>query len=189
MQVILLERVGRLGNMGDKVTVKDGYARNFLLPRNKAVRATKANLEQFETKRAALEAENAAKRTQAQTDAKKYEGISLLLIRQASEDGKLYGSVALRDVEEELAAKGYTVSRQLINIAKPIKNTGTYTIGLQLHPEVEVPVTLKVARNEAAAAASAAAEAEAAKAEADAAKAEADAAASAKPEAEEEEAA
>jgi large subunit ribosomal protein L9 len=169
MEIILLERVGRLGNIGDKVTVKNGYARNFLLPRNKAVRATKANLEQFEAQRAALEAQNAEKRATAQQDAKKFEGVSLTLIRPASEDGKLYGSVNVRDVQEALAAKGLEVSRLQVVIRNPIKNAGSYKVGVQLHPEVVVDVTVTVARNEASAAAEAKAEAEAEAAEAAAA--------------------
>jgi large subunit ribosomal protein L9 len=147
MQVILLERVGRLGNMGDKVTVKDGYARNFLLPRSMAVRATAANLEQFETKRAALEAENAKKRADAVAVAAKHEGVSITIVRQASEDGKLYGSVTARDIEEALAAKGFVVARQQVVIAATIKTLGDYTVNVQLHPEVALPVAVSVARN------------------------------------------
>ncbi len=148
MDVILLERVGRLGNLGDKVTVKDGYARNFLLPRNKAVRATKDNLAQFDAKREALAAENIKNRDAAQVASKQYDGLSLALVRASSEDGKLYGSVGARDIEQELAAKGFTVSRQLIQLPTTIKNTGTYKIGIELHPEVIVQIKLNVVRNE-----------------------------------------
>lgn len=148
MEVILLERVGRLGNLGDKVTVKDGYARNFLLPRSKAVRATKDNLAQFETKREAIAAENAKKRESAQMGSKKFEGLTLALVRASSEDGKLYGSVGARDIELELIAKGFEVSRQQLQLPTTIKNTGTYKIGVELHPEVIVPITLHVVRNE-----------------------------------------
>jgi large subunit ribosomal protein L9 len=134
MEVILLERIGRLGNMGETVKVKDGYARNFLLPNAKALRATANNKAKFERDRAMLEA-------------KQIEGKSFVIIRQAGESGQLYGSVTSRDVAEAAAAAGSTVNKNHIHIASPIKTIGMYTVQVGLHPEVYVPVTVNVARS------------------------------------------
>ncbi len=148
MEVILLERMANLGQIGDVVKVKNGYGRNFLIPQSKALRATKENKEVFEAKRAAIEAENAAKRAAAQEEAKKFEGVSVEIVRQASDAGNLFGSVSPRDAEEALKAKGFKVSRQDILIKTPIKSLGEYTLTLALHAEVEVPFTVNVVRTE-----------------------------------------
>ncbi len=149
MQVILLERVEKLGRMGDVVTVKDGYARNFLLPQGKALRATKANLEYFEKQREELERKNAEARAAAEKDAEKMEGAKLTLIRAAGEAGQLYGSVSTRDianaVSEELAV---AVVRNQVILDKPIKMIGLHDVTVRLHPEVTVTVTVNVARTE-----------------------------------------
>ncbi len=148
MEVILLERIHRLGNMGEIVKVRDGFARNFLIPQKKAMRATESAKKQFEERRAEIEAKNASARADAEKAAKKYENLSLSLVRQASEEGKLYGSVNVRDVAELLKAKGHEVTRSQIVLKDVIKTTGNYTVNVQLHPEVSVPVTLNVVRNE-----------------------------------------
>lgn len=148
MEVILLERVGRLGTVGDVVKVKNGYGRNFLLPQKKALRATDANKKIFETRRAEIEADNAASRAKAEAQAKKLGNVSLTLVRQASEDGKLYGSVVTRDLLEALKEQGHSFDRKQIDLASTIKNTGTYSAKIVLHPEVIVPVSLTVVRNE-----------------------------------------
>jgi large subunit ribosomal protein L9 len=147
MEVILLERIGRLGNMGETVKVKDGYARNFLLPNAKALRATANNKAKFERDRAMLEAKNAATKALAEAEAKQIEGKSFVIIRQAGESGQLYGSVTSRDVAEAAAAAGSTVNKNHIHIASPIKTIGVYTVQVGLHPEVYVPVTVNVARS------------------------------------------
>jgi large subunit ribosomal protein L9 len=147
MEVILLERVGKLGHMGETVKVKDGYARNFLLPNAKALRATAANKAKFERERATLEAKNAATKALAETEAKAIEGKSFVIIRQAGESGQLYGSVSARDVAESAAAAGSSVNKNHIHIASPIKTIGIYTVQVGLHPEVYVPVTVNVARS------------------------------------------
>jgi len=148
MEVILLERVGRLGTVGEVVKVKDGYARNFLLPQQKALRATKGNKEVFETRRAEIEAENAASRAAAEKQAGGLKKLSVKLVRQASEDGKLYGSVSVRDVAEAVVAQGHEFERKQFVIETTIKNTGSYTAKLVLHPEVVVNFRVAVVRNE-----------------------------------------
>ncbi len=147
MEVILLERVTKLGAMGEVVKVKDGYARNFLLPNAKALRATANNKAKFERDRSVLEAKNAATKALAETEAKAIEGKSFVLIRQAGESGQLYGSVTSRDIAEAAAAAGSTVNRNHIHIEAPIKSIGIYTVQVGLHPEVYVPVTVNVARS------------------------------------------
>jgi large subunit ribosomal protein L9 len=147
MDVILLERIGKLGHMGEVVKVKDGYARNFLLPNAKALRATANNKAKFERDRTMLEAKNAATKALAETEAKAIEGKSFIIIRQAGESGQLYGSVSSRDIAEAAAAAGSTVNRNHIHIEAPIKSIGVYTVQVGLHPEVYVPVTVNVARS------------------------------------------
>jgi large subunit ribosomal protein L9 len=147
MDVILLERIGKLGAMGEIVKVKDGYARNFLLPNAKALRATANNKAKFERDRSMLEAKNAATKALAETEAKAIEGKSFVIIRQAGESGQLYGSVSSRDIAEAAAAAGSTVNRNHIHIASPIKSIGVYIVQVGLHPEVYVPVTVNVARS------------------------------------------
>ena len=146
MQVILLERVGRLGAMGETVKVKDGYARNFLLPNQKALRATAANKAKFETQRAVREAKNAATKELAVNEAKQLEGKVFVVIRQAGESGQLYGSVTARDIGDAAAAQGATVDKNHIHIQKPIKVVGMHEVQVTLHPEVVVPVSVNVAR-------------------------------------------
>src|SRR3954451_153272 len=147
MEVILLERVAKLGQMGDTVRVKDGFARNFLLPRGKALRATKDNKERFETQRSQLEARNLERRKEAEAVAEKLDGQSFTIIRQAGESGVLYGSVSTRDLAETLSAGGFTVGREQIVLNAPIKTLGLHTVPVALHPEVEVSVTINVARS------------------------------------------
>jgi large subunit ribosomal protein L9 len=147
MEVILLERVPKLGQMGDTVRVKDGFARNFLLPRGKALRATKDNKARFETQRSQLEARNLELRTEASAVAEKLDGKSFVIIRQAGETGVLYGSVAARDVAETLTQGGFSVTRQQILLNTPIKAIALHTVPVSLHPEVEVTVTINVARS------------------------------------------
>lgn len=148
IEVILLERVGRLGQIGQVVKVKPGYARNFLLPRKKALRATKDNLAFFESQRAKIEAANADARATAQKQAQKLEGRKFVLIRQASEVGHLFGSVTIRDVAEQLHLAGYETERQNVMLPAPIKSLGLHSIKIALHPEVLVTITLNVARTE-----------------------------------------
>lgn len=148
MDVILLERIEKLGQMGDVVHVKPGFARNFLLPQKKALRATKDNLAYFETKRAQLEAGNLARREEASAVAAKMEGAAVVLVRQAGEGGQLYGSVAARDVADALTEAGYTVGRQQIQLDPPIKSLGQYKLRVVLHPEVSITVTVTVARSQ-----------------------------------------
>lgn len=147
MQVILLERIEKLGQMGDVVTVKPGYARNYLLPQRKALRATKDNLSYFENQRAQLETVNLARRAEAESVADKMTDVSVVIIRQAGDSGQLYGSVSGRDIAEALTASGYTVERRQVAIDKPIKTLGLFGITLALHPEVKVQVTVNVARS------------------------------------------
>lgn len=147
MEVILLERVEKLGAIGDVVKVKDGFARNFLLPRKKALRANEANRKVFEANRERIEADNAAKRTDAQAEAKTLDGVSVTLIRQASNTGQLYGSVAVRDLVEALEAENHKVNKSQIVLDKPIKAIGLYEVKLALHPEVSVTVKVNVARS------------------------------------------
>jgi large subunit ribosomal protein L9 len=148
MEVILLERVAKLGQMGETVRVKDGFARNFLLPRGKALRATKENKERFETQRAQLEARNLERRTEAQAVADKLNGQSFVVIRQAGESGVLYGSVSTRDLAEIVTKGGFSVSREQIALNAPIKSLGLHPVPVVLHPEVEVKVTINVARSQ-----------------------------------------
>jgi large subunit ribosomal protein L9 len=147
MEVILLERVAKLGQMGDTVRVKDGFARNFLLPRGKALRATKDNKERFETQRSQLEARNLERRKEAEAVAEKLDGQSFTIIRQAGESGVLYGSVSTRDLAEAMTAGGFSVSREQIVLNAPVKTLGLHTIPVTLHPEVQVKVTLNIARS------------------------------------------
>lgn len=148
MDVILLERVAKLGRMGDVVKVRPGYARNYLLPQRKAVRATDQNRKRFEVERGQLEAANQERRTQAEAVAGGLEGISVVLIRQAGESGQLYGSVQPRDIAEAVtAASDLTVHRRQVLLSQPIKSLGLYPVPISLHPEVVVEVTVNVARS------------------------------------------
>ncbi len=147
MQVILLERVAKLGQMGETVRVRDGYARNFLLPQGKALRATEANKKVFEGQRAQLEARNLELKKEADAVAEKLNGASVVMIRQAGETGQLYGSVSPRDIAEGLTAQGFTVARAQIALEHPIKTIGMHTVPVQLHPEVSVDVSVNVARS------------------------------------------
>ncbi|MBX3595079.1 50S ribosomal protein L9 [Sphingomonas sp.] len=147
MEVILLERVEKLGHIGDVVKVKDGFARNFLLPRKKALRANDANRKVFEANRERIEADNAAKRTEAEKESKGLEGVSVTLIRQASNTGQLYGSVAVRDIVEALNADGHKVNKSQVVLDKPIKAIGLYEVKVALHAEVAVTVKVNVARS------------------------------------------
>jgi len=146
MQVILMERIERLGQMGDEVSVKPGYARNFLLPKGKAVRANAANREQFEQGRAQLEAENLKQKSEAEAVGAKMDDVSIILVRQAGDAGQLYGSVNARDIADKLTEDGYTVSRQQVRLDIPIKNLGLHQVIVSLHPEVSVTITANVAR-------------------------------------------
>lgn len=148
MEVILLERVGRLGTVGDVVKVKNGYGRNFLLPQKKALRATEENKKVFEARRAELEATNAKTRAEAEKKAEKLQNLTVNLIRQASEDGKLYGSVTVRDLAEAVADDGHAIERKQIILDATIKNTGIYNARVVLHPEVIVDMKINVVRNE-----------------------------------------
>jgi large subunit ribosomal protein L9 len=148
MQVILLERVEKLGQMGDEVRVKDGFARNFLLPKKKALRATKANREYFHTRKAELEARNLDRRKDAESAAKKLDGQSFILIRQAGDRGQLYGSVSPRDVATAMEQKGFHVDRNQVQISQAIKAIGLFSLPVVLHPEVKISVTINVARSE-----------------------------------------
>ncbi|MBX2805443.1 MAG: 50S ribosomal protein L9 [Hyphomicrobiales bacterium] len=146
MQIILLERIGRLGQMGDVVKVKDGYARNFLLPKGKALRATKANLAHFETQRTQLEAKNLEEKKEAEAVATKLQGNDFVALRQASEGGQLYGSVSTRDIADIITEGGFTVGRNQIGLDRPIKTLGRHPVRIILHPEVVVSVSVNVAR-------------------------------------------
>ena len=148
MQVILLERIGRLGQMGDVVNVKDGYARNYLLPQKKALRATKENIAKFEENRTQLEARDLELKKEAEAVSAKLDGKSFLAIRQAGDTGQLYGSVSSRDIAEVVTGGGFTLDRRQIVMDRPIKTLGLHTIRVALHPEVIVQVTLNVARSQ-----------------------------------------
>jgi large subunit ribosomal protein L9 len=148
MQVILMERVEKLGQMGQIVTVSPGYARNFLLPKKKAQRATKENIAQFDSQKAQLEATNLQLRKDAEFVAKSIEGTQVIIIRQASEVGQLYGSVRSRDISDEVTKNGFTVNKSQIIIASPIKNLGIHTVSVLLHPEVSAPISVVVAQSE-----------------------------------------
>ena len=147
MQVILLERIGRLGQMGDVVTVKDGFARNFLLPQGKALRATKANRERFEKERAQLEARNLELKSEAGAVAKKLQGQSFIIIRQAGDSGQLYGSVTTRDISTAVSEGGFSIERRQVMLDRPIKSLGLHDVRIGLHAEVEPRVTINVARS------------------------------------------
>lgn len=148
MQVILLQRIGRLGQMGDIVNVKDGYARNYLLPQKKALRATEDNKKVFEGRRAQLEADNLAHKADAEAVAAKLNGKSFVLIRAAGDTGQLYGSVSTRDIATVITEGGFTVDRNQIVLEKPIKTLGLTPATVQLHPEVICAVSLNIARSQ-----------------------------------------
>jgi large subunit ribosomal protein L9 len=147
MQIILLERIEKLGFIGDEVTVKDGYARNFLLPNKKALRANEANRKVFEANRARIEAENAARREEAKGEAGSVEGKEVVLIRASSNAGQLYGSVSVRDIVDALVATGAKVTKAMIVLERPIKTIGVFDVRVALHPEVSVNVKVNVARS------------------------------------------
>jgi len=148
MEVILLERIEKLGQMGDTVKVKPGFARNYLLPQKKALRATKANMARFESERANLEAANLKRREEAAGVAKTMEGLTLLIIRQAGEGGMLYGSVSGRDVADSIKEAGFSIERRHVALDTPIKSLGIYPVRVALHPEVVVTVIINVARSQ-----------------------------------------
>ncbi len=148
MEVILLERIAKLGQMGDVVTVKDGYARNYLLPQGKALRATPANRERFEKERAQLEARNLELKKEADAVAEKLEGQAFVVIRQAGDTGQLYGSVSTRDIAETISENGFSIARRQVLLDRSIKSLGLHEVRISLHPEVEVSVTINVARTE-----------------------------------------
>ena len=148
MQVVLLERVEKLGQMGDVVKVKDGFARNFLLPKKKALRATKANLEYFETQRAQLETRNLEHRKEAEQVGEKLDGKTFVLLRQAGDRGQLYGSVSPRDIADAITAGGFSVARTQVPLDHAIKTLGLHPVVVVLHPEVRLHVTINVARTE-----------------------------------------
>lgn len=147
MDVILLERIARLGQMGDVVRVKDGYARNFLLPKGKAMRANKANMERFERVRVQLEARNLERKSEAEQVAARLGGQSFIAIRAAGETGQLYGSVSTRDIAEAISEGGFSVQRTQVQLNMPIKTLGLHEVAIALHPEVEAMVTVNVARS------------------------------------------
>jgi large subunit ribosomal protein L9 len=148
MQVILMQRIENLGQMGDVVRVKPGFARNYLLPQKKAMRATKDNLARFESQRTQLEAENLEQRKEAERVAKDLDGMTVTLIRQAGESGQLYGSVNSRDIAEAVTAKGVTLARGQVDLGAVIKVLGLHKVRIRLHPEVAVHVTANVARSD-----------------------------------------
>ena len=147
LDVILLERVEHLGQMGEVVKVRPGYARNFLLPQKKAMRATKDNITYFETQREQLEGQNLERKKDAEKVAEKMAGLSVIIVRQAGESGQLYGSVSARDVADGITEGGFTVTRGQVVLEKPIKTLGLYTQRVTLHPEVAVTVTINVAQS------------------------------------------
>ncbi|MBA8842395.1 50S ribosomal protein L9 [Brucella intermedia] len=147
MEVILLERIGRLGQMGETVKVKDGYARNFLLPQGKALRANEANRKKFEGQRAQLEAQNLERKNEASAVAEKLNGESFIVVRSAGETGQLYGSVSTRDIAEIISANGFTLHRNQVELNHPIKTIGLHEVSISLHPEVQVQVTVNIARS------------------------------------------
>ena len=147
MEVILLERVEKLGQMGEVVNVKTGYARNYLLPQNKAVRATDDNRKRFEEQRAQLEAGNLERKAEAEKVAKPLDGMTVVLLRQAGESGQLYGSVNARDIAEAVTEAGATIRRQQVWLNAPIKALGMHTVAVNLHPEVTIQVKVNVARS------------------------------------------
>jgi len=147
MQVILLERVAKLGQMGDVVKVKQGFARNYLLPQGKALRASEANLKAFEVQKAQLEAHNLETRAEAQALASKLDGTSYVVIRSASDGGALYGSVTPRDIADAASAEGFTIDRRQIVLEQPIKTLGIHSVSVVLHPEVTAKINVNVARS------------------------------------------
>ena len=147
MKVILLERIGRTGTIGDEVNVKDGFARNYLLPQGKALRATEANRKRFENERAHIEQRNEERRNAAAGIAEGLNGHAVVLIRQAGETGQLYGSVAARDIVEALANDGFTIQRNQVDLPDAIKSVGVHTVSLSLHADVAVSITVNVARS------------------------------------------
>lgn len=148
MEVILLERIERLGQMGDIVKVKPGFARNYLLPQKKALRATKENLGQFENQRQQLEADNLQRRQEAEAVARRMDGLSVIVIRSAGDSGQLYGSVNARDIAEAVTEAGFTIGRQQVAIDRPVKELGFHEFRIRLHPEVNSTVTVNVARSQ-----------------------------------------
>ena len=148
MKVILLERVERLGALGEVVNVKDGFARNYLLPRSKALRASEANLKVFESRRTDIEAQNASARDAAKTASEKIDGQNYVIIRQAGESGQLYGSVSGRDVADVIQAEGGQVDRAMVVLDRPIKTLGMHPVKVRLHPEVTIVVNINVARSQ-----------------------------------------
>lgn len=148
MEVVLLERIEKLGQMGDVVRVKNGFARNFLLPQGKALRATQANLKRFEAQRAQLEARNLELKQEAQAVAEKLNGQSFIVIRSASEAGNLFGSVTGRDIADGATAGGFTVDRRQVALDRPVKELGLHQIRIILHPEVDATITINVARSQ-----------------------------------------
>ena len=149
MEVILLERIEKLGQMGDVVTIKPGFARNYLIPQRKALRATKENLSVFESQRAQLEADNLARRQEAEAVAGKVEGLSVVIIRQAGDSGQLYGSVSSRDIAEAVTEAGATIQRGQVVLDRPIKALGIHAVRVRLHPEVSIGISCNIARSEA----------------------------------------
>ena len=147
MQIILLERIEKLGQMGDLVKVKPGYARNYLLPQGKALRANNANMERFESERAQREADNLTKRSEAEAEAKKMDGLTVNLVRAASEMGQLFGSVTSRDIAEAVTEAGFTVNRNQVVMDRAIKTLGLTDIKIRMHPEVSVSITVNIARS------------------------------------------
>lgn len=148
MEIILLEHIEKLGKMGDKVNVKSGYARNYLLPQNKALRATEANVAYFEKQKAELEARNQALFDEATKKAEELKGFAAVLIRQAAETGQLYGSVTIRDIAAAVKEAGFAVERRQVFLDKAIKDLGVYQVKLNLHPEVSQTILVNVARTE-----------------------------------------
>ena len=147
VDLILLERVEKLGQMGQRVKVKPGFARNYLLPQKKAMRATKENLAYFESQRAQLEANNLHRKSEATEIGAKLEGLSVILVRQAGEGGQLYGSVSVRDIAETVSGAGFTIEKRQVVLERPIKNLGLHSLSIVLHPEVSVAITANVARS------------------------------------------
>jgi large subunit ribosomal protein L9 len=147
MDVILLERIAKLGQMGETVKVRDGFARNYLLPLGKALRANESNKKRFESERATLEARNLERKSEAQTVAEKLDGKSFIIVRSAGETGQLYGSVAARDIVETLSSEGFNVGRNQVELNTPIKAIGLHNVVLHLHAEVEITIVVNVARS------------------------------------------
>ena len=148
MEIILLEHIEKLGKMGDRVNVKSGYARNYLLPKNKALRATEANVAYFEKQKAELEARNKAMFEEATKKAEELKGFAAVLVRQAAETGQLYGSVTIRDIAAAVKDAGFNIERRCVYLEKPIKDLGVYEVKLNLHPEVSQSILVNVARTE-----------------------------------------